>query len=74
MGDLTEVPVPARFLFLMMGPEDTTVNYHEVGRCMATLMSDAVSGCHNSHLHTLKHMLSEFTFHARSFGVLALFF
>ena len=41
-GDLVEAPVPLRFLFLQIGPSDDTVDYHEVGRAMATLMSDAV--------------------------------
>ena len=41
--DLTEEHVPLRFLFLHIGPDDETIDYHEVGRAMATLMSDAVS-------------------------------
>jgi hypothetical protein len=43
LGDLTEVPIPARFIFLQLGPSHGEVDYHEVGRAMATLMSDAVS-------------------------------
>ena len=44
LGDLTEVPVPVRFLFLLLGPDQGgTQDYHEVGRAMATLMSDTVS-------------------------------
>ena len=42
LGDLTEVPVPVRFLYLLLGPEHQ-LDYHEVGRAMATLMSDKVS-------------------------------
>ena len=41
LGDLTEVPIPVRFLYLLLGPEQM-LNYHEVGRAMATLMSDKV--------------------------------
>ena len=43
LGDLTEVPIPVRFIFLQLGPSGGEVDYHEVGRAMATLMSDAVS-------------------------------
>ncbi|XP_066254063.1 electroneutral sodium bicarbonate exchanger 1 isoform X2 [Euwallacea similis] len=42
LGDLTEVPVPTRFLFLLLGPTNTQLGYHEIGRAMATLMSDEV--------------------------------
>nr|XP_022914350.1 sodium bicarbonate cotransporter 3 isoform X7 [Onthophagus taurus] len=42
MGDLTEVPVPTRFLFLLLGPANTNSGFHEIGRAMATLMSDEV--------------------------------
>lgn len=42
LGDLTEVPVPTRFLFLLLGPVGSNSGYHEIGRAMATLMSDEV--------------------------------
>ncbi|CAH1130279.1 unnamed protein product [Ceutorhynchus assimilis] len=42
LGDLTEVPVPTRFLFVLLGPSSSTLGYHEIGRAMATLMSDEV--------------------------------
>ncbi|KAK9754989.1 Band 3 cytoplasmic domain [Popillia japonica] len=42
VGDLTEVPVPTRFVFLLLGPPGTNFGYHEIGRAMATLMSDEV--------------------------------
>nr|XP_027203060.1 sodium-driven chloride bicarbonate exchanger-like [Dermatophagoides pteronyssinus] len=42
LGDLTEVPVPTRFLFVLLGPHSIPGRYHEVGRAMATLMSDDV--------------------------------
>lgn len=42
MGDLTEVPVPTRFLFLLLGPTGGIGGFHEIGRAMATLMSDEV--------------------------------
>ena len=41
LGDLTEVPIPVRFIYLMLGPIGLT-DYHEVGRAMATVMSDKV--------------------------------
>ncbi|XP_011479045.2 sodium bicarbonate cotransporter 3 isoform X6 [Oryzias latipes] len=39
---LTEVPVPTRFLFLLLGPHGKGPQYHEIGRSMATLMTDEV--------------------------------
>ncbi|XP_071942558.1 sodium-driven chloride bicarbonate exchanger-like isoform X2 [Antedon mediterranea] len=43
LGDLTEVPIPTRFLFILLGPpSEETARYHEIGRCIATLMSDEV--------------------------------
>ncbi|CAN0144405.1 unnamed protein product [Lampetra planeri] len=40
LGGLTEVPVPTRFMFVLMGPKGRGKEYHEIGRAMATLMSD----------------------------------
>uniref|UniRef100_A0A670ZJ90 Anion exchange protein n=1 Tax=Pseudonaja textilis TaxID=8673 RepID=A0A670ZJ90_PSETE len=37
---LTEVPVPTRFLFLLLGPAGKAPQYHEIGRSIATLMTD----------------------------------
>ncbi|XP_059617090.1 sodium bicarbonate cotransporter 3 isoform X4 [Phlebotomus argentipes] len=42
MGDLTEVPVPTRFMFILLGPPGSQEKFHEIGRAMATLMSDEV--------------------------------
>ncbi|XP_061554596.1 LOW QUALITY PROTEIN: electrogenic sodium bicarbonate cotransporter 1-like [Phycodurus eques] len=42
LGALTEVPVPTRFLFLLLGPKGKAKSYHEIGRAIATLMSDEV--------------------------------
>ncbi|XP_076313062.1 electroneutral sodium bicarbonate exchanger 1-like isoform X12 [Tachypleus tridentatus] len=42
LGDLTEVPVPTRFLFILLGPSGNLPRYHEIGRAMATLLSDEV--------------------------------
>lgn len=42
LGDLTEVPVPTRFLFLLLGPMGNQNKFHEIGRSIATLMSDEV--------------------------------
>uniref|UniRef100_A0A8C5ESQ5 Anion exchange protein n=1 Tax=Gouania willdenowi TaxID=441366 RepID=A0A8C5ESQ5_GOUWI len=39
---LTEVPVPTRFLFLLLGPHGNGPQYHEIGRSMATLMTDEI--------------------------------
>ncbi|XP_073196483.1 electrogenic sodium bicarbonate cotransporter 1 isoform X1 [Lepidochelys kempii] len=42
LGALTEVPVPTRFLFILLGPKGKAKSYHEIGRSIATLMSDEV--------------------------------
>ncbi|XP_026209648.1 electrogenic sodium bicarbonate cotransporter 1-like isoform X2 [Anabas testudineus] len=42
LGALTEVPVPTRFLFVLLGPKGKAKSYHEIGRAIATLMSDEV--------------------------------
>jgi len=41
---LTEVTIPVRFMFILLGPPDPKdIDYHEVGRSMSTLMSNSVS-------------------------------
>uniref|UniRef100_A0A673ISN5 Sodium bicarbonate cotransporter 3-like n=1 Tax=Sinocyclocheilus rhinocerous TaxID=307959 RepID=A0A673ISN5_9TELE len=39
---LTEVPVATRFLFLLLGPFGKGGQYHEIGRSIATLMTDEI--------------------------------
>lgn len=43
---LTEVPIPVRFIFILLGPKQVDLDYHEVGRSIATLMS-------NEHFHKI---------------------
>ncbi|UYV73777.1 SLC4A7 [Cordylochernes scorpioides] len=40
LGDLTEVPLPTKFLFILLGPQGSLGRYHEIGRAMATILSD----------------------------------
>lgn len=42
LGNLTEVPIPTRFLFILLGPKGNHERYHQVGRAIATLMADEV--------------------------------
>eukprot|EP00095_Tigriopus_kingsejongensis_P007769 maker-scaffold154_size301342-snap-gene-2.21 protein:Tk07769 transcript:maker-scaffold154_size301342-snap-gene-2.21-mRNA-1 annotation:"sodium-driven chloride bicarbonate exchanger-like isoform x17" len=43
IGDLTEVEIPTRFVFLLLGPANApTKSYHEIGRSVATIMCDEV--------------------------------
>ncbi|CAG0916883.1 unnamed protein product [Notodromas monacha] len=37
---VTEVPIPTRFLFFLLGPLNTDLDYHEIGRSIGTLMSN----------------------------------
>ncbi|XP_051497370.1 electroneutral sodium bicarbonate exchanger 1 [Apus apus] len=39
---MTEVPIPTRFLFVLLGPGGKAHQYHEIGRSMATIMTDEV--------------------------------
>ncbi|CAL8401668.1 unnamed protein product [Arctogadus glacialis] len=39
---LTEVPIPTRFLFILLGPDGKAQQYHEIGRSMATIMTDEI--------------------------------
>ncbi|KAM6934893.1 anion exchange protein 3 isoform 2-T2 [Xenentodon cancila] len=40
LESVLEIPVPVRFLFVLLGPSQSNVDYHEIGRSFATLMSD----------------------------------
>lgn len=40
MPSITEVPVPVRFMFILLGPSGADLDYHEVGRSISTLMSN----------------------------------
>ncbi|NXK56605.1 B3A2 protein, partial [Chauna torquata] len=40
LDSVLEVPIPVRFLFVLLGPSSTHMDYHEIGRSISTLMSD----------------------------------
>uniref|UniRef100_A0AAQ4RQW8 Anion exchange protein n=1 Tax=Gasterosteus aculeatus aculeatus TaxID=481459 RepID=A0AAQ4RQW8_GASAC len=40
LESVLEVPVPVRFLFVLLGPPSTNMDYHQIGRSISTLMSD----------------------------------
>ncbi|XP_051566690.1 anion exchange protein 3-like [Myxocyprinus asiaticus] len=40
LESVLEVPVPVRFLFVLLGPTQANMDYHEIGRSFSTLMSD----------------------------------
>uniref|UniRef100_A0A8C2TMC6 Anion exchange protein n=1 Tax=Coturnix japonica TaxID=93934 RepID=A0A8C2TMC6_COTJA len=40
LGSLTEVAFPSRFLFILLGPQAKAKAYYEIGRAMATLLTD----------------------------------
>lgn len=37
---LIEVNIPVRFIFILLGPQLTSIDYHEVGRSISTLMAN----------------------------------
>ncbi|XP_059834283.1 anion exchange protein 2-like isoform X2 [Hypanus sabinus] len=40
LESVLEVPIPVRFLFILLGPSTSNLDYHEIGRSISTLMSD----------------------------------
>ncbi|XP_041050311.1 electrogenic sodium bicarbonate cotransporter 1-like [Carcharodon carcharias] len=40
LGALTEIPLPTRFLFILLGPKAKAMAYHQIGRAVATLLTD----------------------------------
>uniref|UniRef100_A0A4W3HI07 Anion exchange protein n=1 Tax=Callorhinchus milii TaxID=7868 RepID=A0A4W3HI07_CALMI len=40
LESVLEVPVPVRFIFVLLGPIQSNLDYHEIGRSISTLMSD----------------------------------
>uniref|UniRef100_A0A8C6L3T3 Anion exchange protein n=1 Tax=Nothobranchius furzeri TaxID=105023 RepID=A0A8C6L3T3_NOTFU len=42
LNGLTEVPITTRFLFILLGPLGKGPQYHEIGRSIATLMTDEI--------------------------------
>ncbi|KAG9335304.1 hypothetical protein JZ751_005409 [Albula glossodonta] len=42
LSGLTEVPIPTRFLFILLGQDGKAQQYHEIGRSMATIMTDEI--------------------------------
>ncbi|XP_028987262.3 anion exchange protein 2a [Betta splendens] len=49
LESVLEVPVPVRFLFLLLGPPTASIDYHQIGRSISTLMSD--KNFHNAAYH-----------------------
>lgn len=54
LESVLEVPVPVRFLFVLLGPSQSNVDYHEIGRSFATLMSDKVNISFETPYHMIK--------------------
>uniref|UniRef100_UPI00398E5C48 anion exchange protein 3 n=1 Tax=Pristiophorus japonicus TaxID=55135 RepID=UPI00398E5C48 len=40
LESVLEVTVPVRFIFVLLGPTQSSMDYHEIGRSISTLMSD----------------------------------
>lgn len=53
LESVLEVPVPVRFIFVLLGPSQSNMDYHEIGRSFSTLMSDKVD---INPMLTLKHL------------------
>ncbi len=57
LGNFAEVRIPVRFMFVLLGPGDDTMDYHEVGRSISTLMSDKIflESAYQAKVNELKH-------------------
>lgn len=53
LESVLEVPVPVRFIFVLLGPSQSNMDYHEIGRSFSTLMSDKVSSRTSIFLYSL---------------------
>ncbi|XP_060556502.1 electrogenic sodium bicarbonate cotransporter 1-like isoform X2 [Ruditapes philippinarum] len=42
IGDITEVPIPTRFVFILLGPEGSEDKCIEIGRSISTVMVDEI--------------------------------
>uniref|UniRef100_H2ZCT3 Anion exchange protein n=1 Tax=Ciona savignyi TaxID=51511 RepID=H2ZCT3_CIOSA len=40
LESVVSLPIPVRFLFILLGPSKIDYNYHEIGRSISTLMAD----------------------------------
>lgn len=48
--ELLHAPIPIRFIFVILGPPLPDVDYHELGRSIATLMANDV--CYSFFLYS----------------------
>lgn len=53
LSGVAEVPIATRFLFILLGPPGRGAQYHEIGRSIATLMTDDVRKLHCTCSHAL---------------------
>ncbi|KAM4622557.1 band 3 anion transport protein isoform 2-T2 [Discoglossus pictus] len=42
LESVLEVPLPIRFMFILLGPENPKTSYHEVGRAVSSMMAERV--------------------------------
>uniref|UniRef100_UPI00398EC2D1 anion exchange protein 2-like isoform X2 n=1 Tax=Pristiophorus japonicus TaxID=55135 RepID=UPI00398EC2D1 len=42
LESVLEIPIPIRFIFLLLGPSTSSLDYYEIGRSISTLMSDKI--------------------------------
>ncbi|XP_062434252.1 anion exchange protein 3 [Rhea pennata] len=52
LESVLEVPIPVRFIFVLLGPSQANMDYHEIGRSISTLMSD-------KHFHEAAYMADD---------------
>ncbi|KAJ6665511.1 hypothetical protein lerEdw1_003352 [Lerista edwardsae] len=52
LESVLEVPIPVRFIFILLGPSQSNMDYHEIGRSISTLMSD-------KHFHEAAYMADD---------------
>lgn len=47
LDGVLDVSLPVRFLIVVLGPDTPQISYHEIGRAIATMMSERVRVTHH---------------------------
>lgn len=55
LDGVLDVSLPTRFLVVVLGPDTPQISYHEIGRAIATMMSERVRVTRRCHHHPPEH-------------------
>ncbi|KAM3174938.1 hypothetical protein ACTXT7_009526 [Hymenolepis weldensis] len=60
LGEMTEVPVPTRFMFILLGSQGNGAKYQAIGRAIGTLFSDELKRFINEPWNVTEKMFLDF--------------